>query len=150
MKLRPQLFLVVGFGVAMFTVATYASTTLLKPKVSAWQLVKSNPEIKSVVTQNLNLSRSFTYQQSIDAATAQVLSPRHKVYRFKSKETCGWWGCLHVVIDNLLQRQKAFHLRIPDPLQEESYLFIENDCATAVQTNPSRLIEKYPLCLKLN
>lgn len=149
MKLRPQLLLVAGFGVVMFAVATYATTTLLQPKVSAWQLVKNNPEAKSVVTQNLNLSKAFTYQQSIDAATVQFLTPRHTVYRFKSKETCGRWGCLHVVIDNLLQRQKAFHLRIPES-QEESYLFIENDCATAVQTNPSRLTEKYPLCLKLN
>jgi hypothetical protein len=149
LKLRPELFLFSGFGVAVFITATYASTALLKPKVSVWQLAKNNLEVQKVVKENLNLSKTFTYQQSIDAATVQFLTPRHTVYRFKSKETCGRWGCLHVVIDNLLQRQKAFHLRIPES-EEESYLFIENDCATAVQTNPSRLTEKYPLCLKLN
>lgn len=149
MKIKPQLLLVAGFGVAVFITATYASIALLKPKPSAWQLVTENPEFAGVVKNSLK-PLQITYKESIEAATIQRIGSRHTVYRFKSKKTCGRRGCLHVIIDNHMQRQKPFTLNIPDQIKEESYMFVENDCVVAMQLDRVKVETKYPLCLKLN
>jgi hypothetical protein len=146
LRLKTPIVLVSGLGLTMLTI-TLASTAILKPEASVWQQVKDSLEVQNVVTQHLNLSENFTYERSLQAATVRLLNSRYAVYRFQSRATCGRWGCLHVVIDNLLQRQKAFHLTIPSSPTE--YLLIENDCVVAVQTNRLKLTQKYSLCLKL-
>lgn len=151
MKLNAKLLIIVGVAISALLTATYASVSLMSNKPSVWQRAKQTPETLALIDRHLNLNSEFTAQKAIDAATFQSFGQRHIVYRFISPQTCGNWGCLHVVIDNYLQQTKAYHLKNPPPPGDQSYLSIDqNNCVSATQSTRHQVMENYSLCLQVN
>jgi hypothetical protein len=132
----------------IFLISAYAFTSLTSNKKSLWQAVKPSPETEKIITGHLTLGAFLSWEQAIDSATYRQISDRYRVYRFNSPQTCGSWGCLHVISDNYLQQTKAYHLKIPAPAQEASSLGIdEKDCILLTQANSDGTVGKYSLCL---
>ena len=151
MKLNAKLLLIAGVTMSALLTAGYAWVSLMSNKPSVWQQVQQTPEALAVISQHLNLNSQFTAQKAIDSATFQSFGASHRVYRFIAPQTCGSWGCLHVVVDNYLQQTKAYHLKNPPPPGDRSYLSIDqNNCVLATQVSRQQVMENYSLCLQVN
>jgi hypothetical protein len=141
-----------GLGIfALLTclgLSAYAITAITSNKKMAWQAVKPTKEAEKIITGHLNLGEFLSWQQAIDSATYRQISDRYRVYRFISPQTCGNWGCLHVISDNYLQQTKAYHLKVSNSLQDTSNLSIDQKgCVSTTQANSDGIVERYPLCL---
>jgi hypothetical protein len=145
--IRPGLVILAALlAVGGMSISTFVAIT--SNEKSAWQAVKPTKEAEKIITGHLNLGEFLSWQQAIDSATYRQISDRYRVYRFISPQTCGNWGCLHVIADKHLQQTKAYHLKVAESPQDESNLVIDQKgCVSAIQANSQGIVERYPLCL---
>jgi hypothetical protein len=113
----------------------------------AWLPASPNPEFKELVAAHLNIGQSFTFDQTLASASYRQVSDRFRVYRFDAPQTCGYLGCLNVVVDSHAQATKAFHLKPLDSPNADDLSIGENGCVAAIRSIRNELPEKFSLCL---
>jgi hypothetical protein len=117
-----------GLGIStllILGISTYAITSLTSNKKSVWLATKLSPDTEKIIAGHLTLGGYLSLQQAIDSGSYRQISSRYRIYRFVSPQTCGNWGCLHVISDNYLQQTKAYHFKIPALAQEASNLGVD-------------------------